>query len=154
MHDNIVSLSLNGREAADSPLLATVGDDSGKGDVNKLENWLKELSLSDLLALVDDLDQEDISFLEEGVRYNLDLAEYGLKHGNGLGIGKTLERLVRQRFIQKEMCLTTGMCQTGSRNREESWCPRKQKRPPRDSIRIASNPECSNRYLSPYLVKR
>ena len=105
LHDNIVSLTLNGRDVTDSPLMASGARDNDKGDVNKLENWLKGLSLSELLVLVDDLDQDDISFLEQGVRYNLKLAEYGLKHGNGLGIGKTLDRLVRQRFIQKDMIL-------------------------------------------------
>jgi len=31
------------------------------------------------------------------------LANYGLKHGSGLGIGKTLDRLVRQRMISRDM---------------------------------------------------
>jgi L-cysteine desulfidase len=31
------------------------------------------------------------------------LAEYGLKHGPGLGVGKALDRLVRQRIIRKDM---------------------------------------------------
>ena len=33
------------------------------------------------------------------------LAEFGLKHGCGLGIGKALDRLVRQRLMEKDMVL-------------------------------------------------
>ncbi len=105
LHDNIVSLTLNDSEVSDSPLLSAGAKDDGKSDVSKLENWLQKLSLSELLNLTEDLDSEDMEFLEQGVRFNLKLAEYGLKHGCGLGIGKTLDRLARQRFIQRDMIL-------------------------------------------------
>jgi L-cysteine desulfidase len=59
----------------------------------------------DLFRLIEDLDAEDIKFLEEGVYTNLRLANYGLKNGSGLGIGKALERLARQRLIKKDMIL-------------------------------------------------
>ncbi len=105
LHDNIVSLILNGKQVTDSPLLSSANAEDGKGDVNMLESWLKKRSLSELLELVDDLDQDDIAFLKQGIHYNMQLAEYGLKHGDGLGIGKTLDRLVRQRFISRDMIL-------------------------------------------------
>lgn len=104
-HDNIVSLILNGQEISDSPLLSEKGDGGNKSVLDDLEAWLRGLSLAELFELVDDLDTEDIRFLEEGVRFNLRLAEYGLKHGCGLGVGKTLDRLVRQRLIRKDMIL-------------------------------------------------
>jgi L-cysteine desulfidase len=107
VHDNIVSLKLNDEEVPDSPLLSakTTGEGDG-GDLAKLEEWLKGLSLASLIELLDDLDTDDLAFLEEGVRCNVRLADYGLKHGSGLGIGKALERLARQRLIQKDMILS------------------------------------------------
>ena len=51
LHDNIVSLTLNGKEDSNSPLLSSAAQEDGKSDVNKLESWLKELSLSELLEL-------------------------------------------------------------------------------------------------------
>lgn len=105
-HDNIVSLRLNNKELVENPLLSkNEGNNGGKG-LEKLETWLKELSLAELYELIDDLDTEDIRFLEEGVQVNLRLAEYGLKHGCGLGVGKTFDRLVRQQLIKKDMVLT------------------------------------------------
>jgi L-cysteine desulfidase len=105
LHDNLVSLALDGKRLTAHPLLAVSSGAGGKAEVRDLEAWLKRLSLGELFELVDDLDEEDLAFLEEGVRVNRKLTEYGLKHGPGLGIGKTLERLARQRLIRRDMIL-------------------------------------------------
>ena len=105
LHDNIEKLTLNGSEVTGSPLLSGKTREASKGGLAELEGWLKGLSLGELLALIDSLDSEDMEFLEEGIRFNMRLAEYGLKHGPGLGVGKTLERLVRQKLIKKDMIL-------------------------------------------------
>lgn len=107
LHDNIVSLKVNGQPVVDSVLLATGINGAEKSKLFRVEAWLKELSLADLVELLDDLDDDDFSFLEEGVRYNMRLAEYGLKHGSGLGIGKALERLVRQGLIKRDMIVAS-----------------------------------------------
>ncbi len=104
-HDNVVSLQLDGVEMTEHPLLTGPSGGAGKGELALLETWLKSLSLADLVGLLDELDEEDITFLEEGVRFNLRLAEHGLKYGSGLGVGKTLDRLARQKLIKKDMVL-------------------------------------------------
>jgi L-cysteine desulfidase len=104
-HDNIVSLTLNGQQISNSPLLSERADGSSNRGLGDLEEWLRGLSLAELSGLIVDLDTEDLEFLEEGVRFNLRLAEYGLKHGCGLGVGKTLDRLVRQGLIKRDMIL-------------------------------------------------
>jgi L-cysteine desulfidase len=105
LHDNIEKLAVNGSNVTDSPLLSGILEAQSKGGLTELEGWLKGLSLTDLLELLDALDTEDLEFLEEGVRFNLRLAEYGLKYGSGLGVGKTLERLVLQGLIKRDMIL-------------------------------------------------
>ncbi len=107
LHDNIVSLKMNGQPVLDSVLLATGENGGGKSKLLKVEAWLKGLSLAELVELLDDLDDDDFTFLEEGVQYNMRLAEYGLKHGSGLGIGKALERLVRQGMIKRDMIVAS-----------------------------------------------
>ncbi|MDO9631524.1 MAG: L-serine ammonia-lyase, iron-sulfur-dependent, subunit alpha, partial [Humidesulfovibrio sp.] len=106
-HDAIVSLSLDGVAVTDSALLKGMGP--GGSEVAELEAWLRELSLADLIALTDELDSEDMAFLEEGVRHNLRLAEHGLKTGCGMGVGKTLERLARQKLMARDMSLAARM---------------------------------------------
>jgi len=103
LHSNIVELKLNGTIIEDSPLLADQNAGKGGARQEELEKWLKKQSLDDLVKLIDDFDQEDLDFIEEGVQCNLKLAEYGLKHGSGLGVGKALERLLRQKLLVKDM---------------------------------------------------
>jgi L-cysteine desulfidase len=108
-HDNIVYLAKNGQPVTDSPLLSAQDQNAGVSRLTELEGWLKELSLPELVGLVDRIDTADIAFLQEGVRLNTELAEYGLKHNCGMGVGKAMERLVRQRLIKKDMILAAKM---------------------------------------------
>lgn len=102
LHDNLTYLGLNGKEITDHPLLS--GKQGGSANqLAEMELWFKDLPLSKLLEMMDDFDQEDMDFLEQSVKVNLRLAEYGMKHGSGLGIGQALERLVRQGLIKKDM---------------------------------------------------
>jgi L-cysteine desulfidase len=103
MHNNIVSLKRNGEEILASPLLAKGAGKGGQRNMADLEEWLREKSLEDLLELVADLDEDDLAFLEVGVNHNLALAEYGLKHGSGLGIGKAIDRLIKQKLLVRDM---------------------------------------------------
>ncbi len=103
LHSNIVELKLNGQYVKNSPLISAPADGNAGTRQTELEKWLKEQTLEDLVKLIDDLDQEDLDFIEEGVQCNLKLAEYGLKHGSGLGVGKALERLLRQKLLVKDM---------------------------------------------------
>ncbi|MGW8195020.1 MAG: L-cysteine desulfidase family protein, partial [Desulforhopalus sp.] len=103
LHNNIVSLKLNGREVTNSPLLAKARRKGGRHSLAELEAWLRELTLEEILELTFDLDEDDLNFLEEGVNHNLALAEFGLKHGSGLGIGKAIDRMIKQKLMVKDM---------------------------------------------------
>ncbi len=106
LHNNIVELKLNGESVQNSSLLESTQDGSTAKKHGELESWLKQQSLNDLVALIDNLDQEDLNFIREGVECNLKLAAYGLKHGTGLGVGKALERMLRQKLLVKDMATT------------------------------------------------
>lgn len=108
-HDRIVSLHLDGEPVAAHPLLAEGAAGGGKSQMDELEDWLRGLSLAELLSLAEQLDAEDLAFLEQGVAYNTRLARHGLKYGCGLGVGKTFERLARQKLIAKDMFLAARM---------------------------------------------
>lgn len=102
LHDNIVSLKLNGKEV-ESPLISKRKKDNSA--LSELEEWLKKLTLEELVKLLEQLDDEDYKFLKEGVEYNLRLSNYGLVHGPGLGVGSTLERLVKEKLLKKDMVM-------------------------------------------------
>ena len=102
-HDRVTSIKHNGRELKDHPLLSRA--ERAQHDTEKMEKWLSGLSLAELVQLLDSLDEEDLRFLAEGVEYNMRLAEYGLTYGPGLGVGSTLERLVREGLTKKDMVM-------------------------------------------------
>jgi L-cysteine desulfidase len=103
-HDNIVSLTLNDNDVIDS-LICRKGNKKVISDLTKLEEWLRNLSLEELYYLIDDLDSNDMAFLEESIQYNMRLTEYGLKYGSGLAVGKTLEKLVKKKLLKRDMIL-------------------------------------------------
>ncbi len=103
LHSNIVSLKLNGAEVTDSPLLERALKKGGRHTMAELETWLRSLNLEQILELTAELDDDDLNFLEIGVNHNLALAEYGLKHGSGLGIGKAIDRLIKQKLMVNDM---------------------------------------------------
>jgi len=107
-HDNITSLRLNGNEVMDSLLLSPPHGE-GSGNLEELETWLRGLSVLDLLTLLDQLDPADLRFIQQGIDYNTRLAEYGLKHGPGLAVGKTMDSLMRQRMMSKDMIQSASM---------------------------------------------
>jgi L-cysteine desulfidase len=103
VHDNITSLTLNGVSLGEISLTNQVSDN--RKNLLDLERWLTGMSLQDLLGLLEDLDADDLEFLERGIEVNLRLAEFGLKHGPGLGIGLGLEQLASKGVLKKDMVL-------------------------------------------------
>lgn len=106
IHSNIVELKYNDEVISDSPLLSRRVSGKGANRYQELEDWFKKQTLADLVSLIDDLDEDDLKFIEHGVQCNLKLAAYGLKHGTGLGIGKALERMIKDKLMVKDMAST------------------------------------------------
>jgi L-cysteine desulfidase len=103
LHNQIVALSLNDVPVTDSALLSPVAHSGGKSTLALMEAWLMELSLADIYEMIDQLDEDDLQFLKKGVDFNVRLAEHGLKYGSGLGIGKAIERLLKQKLLVRDM---------------------------------------------------
>lgn len=75
-HTNVVFLSKNDEILIDN-----------KNTVSKRSNLIQDLrkmSISDIVDLVNDLDSKDIEFLYDGVKMNLELADYAKKHNLAL----------------------------------------------------------------------
>jgi len=102
-HDNLTSLRYNGALVKNNPLSSSSTKDQSA--IHRLEEFLRSRTLAELIAMVEDMDDEDFDFVMQGVRYNLDLSKHGLAFGGGLAVGKTLELLVEKGLIKKDMIL-------------------------------------------------
>lgn len=107
VHNNITLLCLDGKNLKDHHLISEAIDN--KNCVKKMEKWLGQQSLKNMIDMLDNLDQEDYDFLEEGIKHNMRLADYGLKHGPGLGIGVVLKELANKGILKEDMLFAAKM---------------------------------------------
>nr|WP_300004280.1 L-serine ammonia-lyase, iron-sulfur-dependent, subunit alpha [Tissierella sp.] len=106
-HTNIVYV-----EAAGEVLLDI--DTNGKVISNK-NDYLKEVTLKDIKNFVETVEFSDISFLLEGVKVNMDIAQVGLDEKSGPGIGAAMNILMDEGVMQKDVInqarvLTSAAC--------------------------------------------
>jgi len=102
-HDHLITLKHNGQALEDHPLLSVATTD--QHELDQIEDFLRGQTVKQLLDLVEGLDDEDLEFVRHGVELNVKLAEHGLTRNDGLGVGKTLQGLVDDGRIQKDMIL-------------------------------------------------
>lgn len=105
LHDNIVAIHLNGRNMIEQPTGNAAKQLGGK-TTSQIEEWLYKQPFSKLMELINDFDDQDAEFIRKGVKTNCRLAEYGLEHGPGLGVGQTLEKMVKQGKLSRDMVLS------------------------------------------------
>lgn len=108
-HDNFVYLEKNGEV-----LLNTDSDgDVQVGALPKQKSVMDEATLEEIIKNVENLDYEEIKFLLDGVDMNLKMAEVGLDHKVGIGVGYGIkqsieEGLIGDDVINNSMMLTAG----------------------------------------------
>ena len=101
LHDRVVELRRNGEPVTEHPLLP---DSSGGGDpVAELEQWLREQSFASLMQLAVELTPEAEELVRQGVEYNTALADYGLEHATGLGVGASIAEAVEAGIMSDDL---------------------------------------------------
>jgi L-cysteine desulfidase len=98
---------MDGRLQEAHPLLR--GGGLPASNLEELQDWLTSLSIGEMVELLEDLDDDDFSYIQAGIDMNERLVEYGLEHGSGLGVGRTQQRLVHQGLLRPDMALTAGI---------------------------------------------
>ena len=83
-HTNIVKIEIDGELLCENQ-----NDKKSQGDVD----ILKSLNFLDMRRLIEDIDIEELYFLEEGIELNKKAARMGMENKMGLGIGYTLNKL-------------------------------------------------------------
>ncbi len=102
LHDNITSLCLNGKPIEPTDLFPRPLA-GGKNQTAALELWLRDITMETMIAMVDDLDGSDLTFLQKGIDMNMALARHGLENHMGLAVGSTLETLAQKGLVARDM---------------------------------------------------
>lgn len=82
-HDNITSILVNGK--------SVFSGEKNLG-VNK-SNHMNDITFSELCEIVNDIPVSELEFLKDGIKYNFQAAETGLKDKNGLNLGTHLSKM-------------------------------------------------------------
>jgi L-cysteine desulfidase len=106
-HDHIAFLSWDGKPQYGHPLLGAAAKEDG--NLAELEAWLLSLSLTDMVAQLDSLNEADLSYIREGIAMNSKLVEYGMAQAPGLGVAMAQNRLIQQGFLAKDMATWAGV---------------------------------------------
>jgi L-cysteine desulfidase len=101
-HDNLVSLTCQG-QSMESDLLPPWDEDPNRSGAAGMDRWLRGLSLDAILDMLTELRQPDLEFLRKGVEMNMALAEYGLAHAPGHGVGAGLAALQEEDGVVGDM---------------------------------------------------
>ncbi|WP_286847864.1 MULTISPECIES: serine dehydratase subunit alpha family protein [Aminobacterium] len=90
-HTNIVQVALDGKSRYELQGIS----EKNKSDVKNISDQIKTMAYRDLARLINDIDEEDIEYVMEGVRMNMEIAMLGLDptRKTGLGVGKTVMKL-------------------------------------------------------------
>jgi L-cysteine desulfidase len=90
-HTRIVRVEKNGRIVADNT--EACAKKSSKKAVTDVSRQLADMSYRATLRVLDEMDDEDVEYIMEGVRMNVAIAEWGFGHDVGLGFGAMIKKL-------------------------------------------------------------
>ncbi|WP_297137036.1 L-cysteine desulfidase family protein [Terrisporobacter sp.] len=95
-HDNFVYLQKN-----DDVLLDEMVEEI-KEEIKEpveIENIMDTITIKDLVENVESMDFEDIKFLLDGVKMNMDMAKYGLENKIGIGVGRGIKESIEEGLL-------------------------------------------------------
>lgn len=112
-HDNFVYLQRNDEVLLDEMVQEVKEEIQQEKTIEpvEIENIMDTITIKDLVENVEAMNFEDIKFLLDGVKMNMDMAKYGLENKVGIGVGKGIkesieEGLLGDGIMTKAMMLT------------------------------------------------
>lgn len=96
-HTNVVYLSKNGAVLLEKPT------GSASGNEDPLVLALSEMTIGEIYHLVCSASEEDLSFLEDGIRMNETLAAWSLENSVGVGLSDSLRKPETSRLLGEDL---------------------------------------------------
>ena len=111
-HDNFVYLQKN------EEVLLDTGDFHQEdivqeADAPRKETLMDTTDIKEIVANVEKMDFEDIKFLLDGIKMNMDIANYGLNNKAGIGVGFGIKRAKEEGYMSNDL-ITEAMMLTAA----------------------------------------
>ncbi|WP_066498664.1 serine dehydratase subunit alpha family protein [Abyssisolibacter fermentans] len=98
-HTNITYVEANG----DVLFQKEEGKEEAAATTTSVVDRLKEVSIKDMKEFVENVPFKDIEFLLDGVKMNMDIAEYGLNNNCGANLGQGINKLINNKIIENDI---------------------------------------------------
>ncbi|MFP4457010.1 MAG: serine dehydratase subunit alpha family protein [Clostridia bacterium] len=72
-------------------------------DDNSLKEFVFSYEISEMLDIIEEFSEEELAFLLDGALMNMEVAEAGLKHEAGLGVGAKLKRQMEKGYLADDL---------------------------------------------------
>jgi L-cysteine desulfidase len=70
---------------------------------NSLKDFVFSHEINEILDIIDEYEESDLAFLLDGALMNMEVAEAGLKHEAGLGVGAKLQKQMEKGYIASDL---------------------------------------------------
>ena len=114
-HDNFIYLQRNHEILLDTGEYNQEVDAkaSDKNTVIKKETFMDTTNVKEIVKNVENMDLEDIKFLLDGVKMNLEIADYGLENKAGIGVGFGIKKAKEEGYMADDL-MTEAMMLTAA----------------------------------------
>lgn len=116
-HDNFVYLQKN------QEVLLDTGDYNSEEEIRvanknvvqtkKKETLMDTVNVEEIVKNVENMNFEDIKFLLDGIKMNLEMADYGLEHRAGIGVGYGIKKAREEGYMADDL-MTEAMMLTAA----------------------------------------
>lgn len=79
------------------------GNNNGNGNGESIPDQVSRMSYKELVSLVDDMDEEDVEHVMDGVEMNFKIAAYGFDHDTGINLGSTIRELAGDHYDSDDL---------------------------------------------------
>ena len=114
-HDNFIYLQRNHEILLDTGEYNQEVDAKAadKNTVIKKETFMDTTNVKEIVKNVENMDLEDIKFLLDGVKMNLEIADYGLENKAGIGVGFGIKKAKEEGYMADDL-MTEAMMLTAA----------------------------------------
>lgn len=115
-HTNVVHIEKNGEVILSNNVV------SGSSD-NGFAEQLMQMRIHEIRRLVDSMDEEELSFMMDGVEMNERLANYSLERESGVGIAKALRKLKGGNLLADDLMTRIQLSVAAAAENRLDGCP-------------------------------